>query len=113
MLHVEIEKGEVTKTTGNTCIRGEQYAKLEVTNPTRIVTTTVLVLNGDIPVVSVKTSEDVPKDKIKECMKALKGIAVTAPVHIGDIILENIAGTNVNVIATKAVNSTLIHCDNG
>ncbi|MCY6356694.1 DUF1667 domain-containing protein, partial [Clostridium sp. ZS2-4] len=54
-------------------------------------------------VVPVKTEADIPKDKIFECVKALKGLAVKAPVNIGDVVLENFADTGVNVIATKKV----------
>ena len=53
--------------------------------------------------VSVKTKEDIPKGKIFECIKALKNIVVPAPVHIGDVILENVAGTGVSIVATKNV----------
>ena len=53
--------------------------------------------------VSVKTKEDIPKDKIFECVRALKGIQVSAPVHIGDIILKNVADTGVDIVATKNV----------
>ena len=53
--------------------------------------------------VSVKTKEDIPKDKIFECVRALKGIRIPAPVHIGDVILTNVAGTGVDIIATKNV----------
>ena len=53
--------------------------------------------------VSIKTKEDIPKDKIFECVRALKGIQVPAPVHIGDIILKNVADTGVDIVATKNV----------
>ena len=102
-LTAEVENGAVTAVTGNTCPRGEAYARKECTNPTRIVTSTVRVKGGHLPVVSVKTASDIPKGKIGECVKALKDICVEAPVHIGDIILENAADTGVNIIATKDV----------
>jgi CxxC motif-containing protein len=103
MLSVELENREVKKVTGYTCPRGEQYAQKEVTNPTRIVTSTVRVENGELAVVSVKTVKDVPKDKIKEYIAALKGITVQAPVHIKDVILTGAAGLDINIIATKEV----------
>lgn len=102
-LTVTLENGEVTRVTGNTCPRGEAYARKECTNPTRIVTTTVRVEGGRLPVVSVKTASDIPKGKIADCVTALKDVKVKAPVHIGDVILENAAGTGVNIIATKDV----------
>ena len=88
-LTVTLENGEVTRVTGNTCPRGEAYARKECTNPTRIVTTTVRVEGGRLPVVSVKTASDIPKGKITDCVRALKNVKVKAPVHIGDVILEN------------------------
>ena len=89
-LTVVMNGKEVVGVTGNTCKRGDVYARKEVTNPTRIVTSTVRVSGGSIDMVSVKTKEDIPKGKIFECVKALKGIEVPAPVHIGDVILENV-----------------------
>lgn len=100
---VKIEKGEILSVTGNTCKRGEDYARKEVTNPTRIVTTTVPVKGGSIPSVSVKTQTDIPKEKVMTCMKTLKDTVVNAPVKIGDVISTNVAGTGVSVIATKNV----------
>ena len=88
---------------GNTCPRGDAYAKKELTNPTRIVTSTVRVAGGKLAMVSVKTQSDIPKDKIFDCVKALKDVELVAPVKIGDVVVENVAGTGVNVIATKNV----------
>ena len=102
-LTVVMNGEEVVSVTGNTCKRGNIYARKEVTDPTRIVTSTVRVSGGSIPMVSVKTKEDIPKDKIFECVRALKGIRVPAPVHIGDIILKNVADTGVDIVATKNV----------
>ena len=100
-LTVEMNGTEVVIVTGNTCPRGDAYARKEVTNPTRIVTSTVKVEGGKVDMVSVKTKEDIPKGKIFECVKALKGITVKAPVHIGDVILKDVAGTGIDIIATK------------
>lgn len=100
-LTVEMDGAEVVSVSGNTCPRGDAYARKEVTNPTRIVTSTVMVEGGTVDMVSVKTKEDIPKDKIFECVKALKGVKVKAPVHIGDVILPNVAGTGVDIVATK------------
>lgn len=102
-LRVHMENNKVISVEGNSCKRGETYAQKECTNPTRIVTSSVEVIDGVIPMVSVKTEKDIPKEDIKKCMHQLKGIKIKAPVRIGDIIVENIAGTNTNVIATKNV----------
>ena len=105
LLTVTLNQGKVEKVAGNTCPKGEAYAKKEVTNPTRIVTSTVRVEGGDRQFVSVKTKEDIPKDKIYACMKAINGIRAKAPIKIGDVLLENAAGTGVSVVATKGAAS--------
>ena len=102
-LTVEMEGSEVKAVSGNTCPRGDAYARKEMTNPTRIVTSTVRVAGSRLAMVSVKTASDIPKGKIFDCVKALKDVEVKAPVKIGDVIVENVAGTGVNIIATKNV----------
>lgn len=102
-LTVTMENGEVKDVTGNTCKRGDDYARKEVTNPTRIVTSSVIVEGGTIAAVSVKTKSDIPKGKIFDVCKALKGISVPAPVKIGDVVLKDVAGTGVEIVATKQV----------
>lgn len=99
------DNGEVSEITGNTCKKEEEYARKEVTNPSRVVTSIVKINNGDVNMVSVKTAEDIPKGKIFDCMEALKKVTVTAPVQIGEVIIKNVCGTGVDVIATKKVNA--------
>lgn len=106
-LQVKLDGKEVVEVTGNTCKRGEDYAKKECTNPTRIVTSSVYVEGGEIAVVPVKTETDIPKEKIFDCIKALKGIVVKAPINIGDVIVENILNTGVNIVATRKVDEAL------
>ena len=102
-LTVELENGEIKTITGYTCKKCETYARKEVTNPTRIVTSTVRVEGGRADMVSVKTREDIPKDKIFQCVKALKGVTVKAPIRIGDVVVADVAGTGVDIVATKEV----------
>jgi CxxC motif-containing protein len=102
-LVVEMEGKEVVSVSGNTCKNGEKYARKELTNPTRIVTSTVRVIGGTLGMVSVKTSADIPKGKIFDIMKEIREVTVTAPIHIGDVIIKNVADTGVDVIATKHV----------
>ena len=106
-LIVTMEAGEVISVTGNTCKRGDVYARKEVTNPTRIVTTTVRVLNGTEKVVSVKTKEDIQKSRILDCIRELKEVTVTAPVEIGDVVLHDVAGTGVDIVATKNISVSI------
>lgn len=102
-LTVEIRDDKVLSVTGNTCRRGDIYARNEITDPRRIVTSTVKVTGGSVPVVSCKTAQAIPKGDIGECLKQLKEVSVQAPVMLGDVLTENIAGSGIDVIATKTV----------
>ncbi len=99
------EDGEIVSIKGNTCPRGDAYARKELTCPTRIVTSTVRVEGGMRHMVSVKTKEDVPKGKIFDCMGEIRKLAVAAPVAVGDVILPDIAGTGVALVATGNVDA--------
>lgn len=109
MLTVAMEGEEILSVKGNTCKRGDTYARKELTNPTRIVTSTVKVSGGNENMVSVKTKEDIPRGKVLECVRELKNIVVEAPVSIGDTILKDAAGTGVNIVATKNVSARISH----
>lgn len=100
-LLVELMSGQIIKVTGNNCQIGERYAKSELTNPMRTLTSTVRTDSSHDPVISVKTQGEIPKSKIMECMKALKEIEVKMPINIGDVVLADVAGTGVNIVATK------------
>ena len=104
-LTVELENGAVTAVHGNTCPRGDAYARKEVTAPTRIVTTTVRVTGGTLAAVSCKTRTDIPKDKIFDVMAEIRAVTIPAPVALGQVILPDAAHTGVAVIATKAVDA--------
>lgn len=102
-LTCQVEEGKVITVKGNSCAIGVTYAQKEITNPTRIITTVIPVHHGSETMVSVKTSKDLPKSEIVSCIAALKGFSVEAPIAIGDILFENICGSGVDIIATKAV----------
>ncbi len=104
-IEVTLDGGEVLSVQGNSCPRGELYARKEVTAPTRTVTSTVRVTGSTDAsrTVSCKTAEDVPKEKVLDVVRELAGVTVSAPVRIGDVIVANAAGTGVNVVATKTV----------
>lgn len=101
--HLEVDCSDMNdiKVSGNTCPRGRIYGINEVTAPKRMVTSSVKVNGSDAVLVSVKTSEPVPKDKIFECLDVIKTISVDAPVKIGDVLYENICGCGSNIVATK------------
>ncbi|HOB87301.1 MAG TPA: DUF1667 domain-containing protein [Bacillota bacterium] len=89
------------KVEGAQCARGKKYAVEEYTNPTRMVTSTVAVKNAPLPRVPVKTARPIPKGLVLRCMEELNRVELTAPVKIGDIVIENLLGTGVDVIATR------------
>ena len=95
--------GDKVSVTGNICPRGAVYGEKEIKDPTRTVTSSVIVEGGEIARASVKTASDIPKDKIFEVMEEIHGIKVKAPVNLGDVIIKDAAGTGVDVIATKTV----------
>lgn len=86
--------------TGNTCKKGEEYARNERTAPKRTVTSFVRVAGEKKGVVSVKTKEEIPKEKIAACMEEIRAAVIKAPIRVGDIVIENVAGTGVSIVAT-------------
>lgn len=101
-LTVEIaDNGDILSVSGNTCKRGNTYARTECTNPVRSLATTVKVNGGIYNVVPCKSAGSLPKDKIMECMTVINNAEVKAPVTLGDILVENILGTGINIIATN------------
>lgn len=83
--------------SGNNCPRGENYAVSEVTNPVRILTTTIRCENG--MVLPVKTNKPIPKDKIFECMDIINNYICKLPIKVGDVIINNVFGAD--IVATK------------
>ena len=102
--HLNVEQSEEGfKVEGNTCKRGEKYAVQELTNPTRVITTTVKLENSYLQLLPVKTEDPIPKGMIFDIMEALDKVRVNAPVKVGDVIVENILDTGVNVISAKTM----------
>ena len=92
---------ETLTVTGNTCPRGEDYARQEVTRPMRTLTTALRVTNREHTMVSVKTAAPIPREKLMEAMKVLKALPVEAPVALGQVLLPDLYGTQ--VVATSGV----------
>lgn len=101
-LQVETDsEGRVLSVSGNTCKRGEEYGRREVSAPMRTVTSTVRVAGGVPPVISVRTKEDIPKEKIFAVMEEIRRAEARVPVRMGDVIVKDIAETGVDLIATR------------
>ena len=99
-LNVDAAKGEVT---GNGCSRGKDYGMAEVTNPTRVLTTTVAIDNAIDARLPVKTSQPIPKGKLLEAMAVIDSIRVTSPVALGDVIAPNILDTGADLVACSSM----------
>lgn len=104
-LEVEaVQNGEVTYVvSGNRCPRGEKYGVKEMTNPTRMVTSTVKIKNAHLSRLPVRTSDAIPKGMIFECMKALDEVTVEAPIKAGDVVIKNLLGLEIDVIASRSM----------
>lgn len=101
LITVEYDGDQVISVTGNTCKRGDAYARSEITNPVRSIHSTVRLSGGKHPVVPCKTSAPIPKGKIFEVMKEINKVSVKAPVTIGQVFIKNVCDTGVDIVATN------------
>jgi len=100
-LQVTLDGDKVTNVEGASCKKGITYAEVECTNPTRMMTSTVTLLGSPLRRLPIKTERPIPKGKIAEAARSLKGVEIKAPVAIGDTVVENICGTGINMVATR------------
>ena len=97
------------KVEGNTCKRGAKYGVEEVTNPRRVITTTVKLNGGYLNLLPVKTNDSVPKELMFDIMKLLDKVEVNAPVSVGDVIVKDVLGTGVDVVSAKSMESLTLN----
>ena len=90
--------------TGGLCDKGPPWAEQELTNPVRTIASNVLVTDGDMSLVSVRTNRAIPRERIFEVMEAIKQLKVPAPVEIGDVLLDHPCDTDCQIIATRRIN---------
>ncbi len=102
-IEVESEGGRILGILGNRCIRGKDYVVQEMTAPKRNFSTSVLVEEGELPLCSVRLSSPIAKERIFDAMAEIRKIRVTAPVKAGDVMIRDLLGLGVDVIATKSV----------
>ena len=100
-LHVDEENGYAV--TGNACPKGAEYGKIELTHPTRVVTSTVRCAGGRYPRCPVKTDRPVPKEQIFAVMQALDEVELTAPVALGQVVVADVCHTGANVVTTRTM----------
>lgn len=101
-ISVELDGERVVSVSGNTCKRGEEYAKSECTNPQRTVTSTVRCENGDV--IPVKTDRPIPKKNMADCIKIINNSIAHFPISIGDVIIEDVFGANIVATANSERN---------
>lgn len=109
-MDVTVRQGKIAAVTGNVCVRGARYAQDEVLAPRRMVTSLVVVPGSREPL-SVKTRTAIPKDLIQDCLREIRRIKPDLPVRIGDVVLENVLNTGVDIIATRNLPERTATCD--
>ena len=105
-IEAEYEGIQVLSVTGNLCPKGKTYVTQELIDPRRTIATSVCVAGGEWPLASVRLTQAIPKDRIFDVMAEINKQKLTAPVHIGDVVIENVLGLGSDVIVTKNVGKT-------
>ncbi|MDR2343826.1 MAG: DUF1667 domain-containing protein [Spirochaetaceae bacterium] len=100
---LQVDENKDFAVTGNNCDRGAEYGRQEISNPTRVITSTVCACGGAISRMPVKTDKNVPKGKIFEAMALLDELEVKAPFKAGAVLVSNICGTGANFISTRGL----------
>ncbi len=102
--HIKVLKNDgVYNVTENKCLRGKEYGIKELTNPIRVLTTTVKIKDALLNRLPVKTKEAIPKHKVIKCMEVINSIEIKSPISVGEVIVENILGTGVDVVASRSM----------
>lgn len=102
-VETEYEGTRVLSVAGNLCPKGKAYVTQELVDPRRTIATSVRVLGGTLPIASVRLTGAIPKDRIFDVMDEINRQSLAAPVHIGDVVIQNILGLNSDVIVTKNI----------
>ena len=97
----EDEAGDIVEIRGASCRKGDRYAAQEHTDPRRVLTSTVAIDGAHWPRLPVKTAGEIPRDQVVEAAKALASLQVTAPVRLGEVVLDDLLDSGVAVVATR------------
>lgn len=100
--HLQVDEENGFLVTGNACPRGEAYGKNELQNPVRVLTSTVRLTGARVPRLPVKSSAALPKGRLFEVMRLLDGVTAKAPVSCGTVLLRDVCGTGIDIVATKS-----------
>jgi len=101
--HIEVDIDNDYTVTGNQCKRGAIYGKKELTKPTRIITSTIIIDGGIYNRLPVKTDGEIPKNMIFNVMRELDLIRVNAHIKMGDVIIKNVCDTGINIVASRSM----------
>ena len=112
LLTVEVERdvngsvAAIHSVTGNRCPRGDKFAHQELACPMRVLTTTVAVSGGDEALLPVRTAEAIPLTLHAQAMDLIRGVVVDAPIRMGDVVLEDLLGTSIDLAASMDIDPT-------
>ncbi len=99
--HLQVDENNDYAVTGNHCPIGAEYGKNELLNPTRVLTTTVKITGAIHHMLPVKSAKPLPKAKLIEAAKSLATVTVASPIRVGDVVVADILGTGVDIVAAK------------
>jgi len=102
-VEVEYEGDELIDVSGYSCIKGKEYVESEFHDPRRILTTTVKIEGARYPRIPVRTETGVPKDELDCCLEKLNRVELEAPVDVGEIVIEDICSTEINVVTSRSL----------
>lgn len=108
-IEATVENGRLVAAAGAACPRGRDYVQQELTAPRRTIASSVPVRNGELPLASVRLDAPVPKERIMDVMREIRGIRLDAPVYAGTVVIGNVLGLGSNVIITKDVHIAAGH----
>ncbi len=103
--HLSVDENDNYKVTGNSCPRGEEYGAAELKNPVRVLTSTVVLTGSSHRRLPVKTDAPLPKPLMFQAVRLLNDVRVSAPVRVGDTVLQNILGTGISFVATRSIDN--------
>lgn len=107
-IEVNIDKDKIKSIKGSSCKKGDEYVRQEIFDPKRNISSSIKIEDGNLPLVSVRLSNPIPKEMIFDVMKLIKNVTLKAPVNIGDVVISNILNTGSNLIITKNVERKII-----
>jgi CxxC motif-containing protein len=103
LLKVTVRAKEVLSVADNGCPLGVKYAQNEVVNPVRTFTSTVRVSGASLPVCPVRSRTPLPLSKVGDVTRELATTEATAPISIGQVIIKDICGTGIDIIASRSL----------